>query len=160
VAKSELPSFRVGSQSYRIHDPKHGAIAGDATALTGKDAQQVLDQLATIKELAWVLPRLREAVAGQGLVLLRLRSSVPGATTAPSPAPEPSPAAPPAPRKQPKSWIEIEVVDDEGKPRAGCGYRLDLPDGRTFQGKLAGNGTISVHGIDPGTATLTLIEST
>jgi hypothetical protein len=124
-----------------------------------EEARKVLDQVSGIPELAALVTPLRQVVAGTGLRLLLLRPPAFGAISPPLPAP-PVASAAPAPKKEPKSWIEIEVVDGEGKPREGCSYRLDLPDGRTMQGKLGSKGVISVHGIDPGSATLTLIEST
>jgi hypothetical protein len=156
AGEPELPSFRLGGQRYRIHDPKHGAIPGDEAVVTGNEAQQVLDEAGRHPDLSGVIEPIRQAVTGRGLILLRMRAPASGGTTAPAPEPAPPPRAPP--RKETKSWIEIEVVDDDGKPVEGYGYRLDLPDGRTMQGKLGGKGIVSVHGIDPGSATLTLVE--
>jgi uncharacterized protein (DUF2345 family) len=51
-----------------------------------------------------------------------------------------------------KTWIEIELKDDEGNPIAGERYRLKLPDGRIMEGRLNAEGRARVSGIEPGTA--------
>ena len=53
-------------------------------------------------------------------------------------------------------WIEIELVDEEGKPVPGEEYRITLPDGSTVaSGTLDGKGKARVDGIDPGTCKVT-----
>jgi len=49
------------------------------------------------------------------------------------------------------SWIEIELVDEEGKPVPSEKYSIDLPDGRKKEGMLDSEGRARVDGIDPGT---------
>ena len=49
-------------------------------------------------------------------------------------------------------WIELELVDDEGNPRAGERYFIELPDGSTKSGRLNSEGRARVEGVDPGTA--------
>jgi hypothetical protein len=49
------------------------------------------------------------------------------------------------------SWVEIELIDDEGLPVAFEPYQLQLPDGSTVEGNLDGKGQARVEGIDPGT---------
>ncbi len=53
------------------------------------------------------------------------------------------------------SWIEIELVDEEGDPVAGESYRIELPDGGAVEGSLDKKGRARVDGIDPGTCTVT-----
>ena len=54
-----------------------------------------------------------------------------------------------------KSWIEIELVDEDGRPVAGAEYRLTLPDGETVaEGSLDDKGLVRLDGIDPGTCRL------
>jgi hypothetical protein len=51
-----------------------------------------------------------------------------------------------------KTWIEIELVDEEGNPVPGERYKITLPDGKTVsEGTLDANGRARVEGIDPGT---------
>ena len=74
-----------------------------------------------------------------------------------APPPPPAPAArPPKPLKE--GWVEIEVVDRDGRPVVGQPYKLELPDGRVMEGRLGSSGLISVHAIDPGQVTLSFPE--
>jgi type VI secretion system secreted protein VgrG len=58
--------------------------------------------------------------------------------------------------KDKKSWIEIVLVDEEGKPMAGESYRITLPDGTSVaEGSLDENGFARVDNIDPGTCKVT-----
>jgi hypothetical protein len=58
--------------------------------------------------------------------------------------------------KEKKSWIEIELVDQDKKPVPGEPYRITLPDGETLaEGTLDDKGRARVDGIDPGTCKVT-----
>ena len=58
--------------------------------------------------------------------------------------------------KKKKSWIEIELVDHNGKPVPGEPYRITLPDGATAaEGTVDDKGRARVDGIDPGTCKVT-----
>jgi hypothetical protein len=60
------------------------------------------------------------------------------------------------PDRKKKSWIEIELVDEEKKPVAGEAYSITLPDGETVaEGTLDDKGFARVDGIDPGTCKVT-----
>ncbi len=55
-----------------------------------------------------------------------------------------------------KSWIEIELVDEEGNPVPGERYEITLPDGKTVaRGTLDENGFARVDGIAPGECKIT-----
>jgi type VI secretion system secreted protein VgrG len=55
-----------------------------------------------------------------------------------------------------KTWIEIELVDEDDNPIAGERYRITLPDGETIdEGTTDANGLARVSGIDPGTCKIT-----
>lgn len=64
---------------------------------------------------------------------------------------------PNAPENQDKkSWIEIELVDEEGNPVPSERYRITLPDGTTIaDGTLDEKGFARVDNIDPGTCKVT-----
>ena len=57
-----------------------------------------------------------------------------------------------------KSWIEIELVDEEDNPVPGERYRITLPDESVAQGTLDEKGFARVEGIDPGTCQITFPE--
>jgi hypothetical protein len=52
-------------------------------------------------------------------------------------------------------WIEIELLDDEGKPVAGELYFVELPDGSSISGRTGADGKARVENVDPGTAKVT-----
>ena len=64
--------------------------------------------------------------------------------------PRPVPVPPTLPIKPVKTWVEIELVDQDERPVAGERYRLVLPDGSTRTGKLGETGRVFVGDIDPG----------
>lgn len=52
-------------------------------------------------------------------------------------------------------FIEIELLDDEGKPIADELYFVELPDGSKVSGRTDASGKARVEGVDPGTAKVT-----
>ncbi len=56
------------------------------------------------------------------------------------------------------SWIEIELVDEEGEPVPGEKYEVTLPDGTVAKGTLDAKGGGRIEGIDPGTCKITFPE--
>lgn len=58
--------------------------------------------------------------------------------------------------KEKKSWIEIEMVDQEDKPLAGVPYRITLTDGETLaEGTLDEKGFARVDYMEPGSCKVT-----
>ncbi|MDI7259571.1 MAG: hypothetical protein QME90_06595, partial [Thermodesulfobacteriota bacterium] len=58
--------------------------------------------------------------------------------------------------KDKKSWIEIELFDEEDNPVPGERYKVTLPDGKTVaEGTLDEKGFARVDGIDPGSCKIT-----
>lgn len=106
---------------------------------------------ATIRQI--VLPRLREAFEHGELLLAEAPTlSGIGAGVIQSLLQDRPPPAGPPPAKEEdvRTWIEIELVDQDGKPVVGEKYRIDLPDGTMRRGSLDSNGRARVDQIDPG----------
>lgn len=64
----------------------------------------------------------------------------------------------PLPKREEKTWIEIELVDSEGKPVPGERYSILLPDGKTVEGRLDASGRAYFGGLDPGECEVTFPE--
>jgi hypothetical protein len=65
------------------------------------------------------------------------------------------PATDPVKPCQKKTWVAIELKDNEGNPVPGEAYRIELPDGRVMEGNLDQMGTAGVNLIDPGNCKIT-----
>ncbi len=50
------------------------------------------------------------------------------------------------------TWIEVELVDDDGNPIGSEAYKITLPDGSIRTGNLDGDGKARFDGIQPGSA--------
>jgi hypothetical protein len=65
----------------------------------------------------------------------------------------------PEEKQKKKSWIEIELVDEDNKPVPGEAYRITLPDGQTVaEGTLDEKGFARLDGIDSGSCKITFPE--
>jgi hypothetical protein len=71
---------------------------------------------------------------------------------------EPSRRAVSPPSRARKTWIEIELVDEAGDPVPNAPYRIELPDGRTVEGRLDDNGLARHSNIDPGNCQVSFPE--
>ena len=58
-------------------------------------------------------------------------------------------------KKKKKSWIEIELVDEDNKPVTGMAYRITLSDDSVAEGTLDDKGFARVDGIEPGSCKVT-----
>ncbi|MCP3869539.1 MAG: hypothetical protein GY703_15865 [Gammaproteobacteria bacterium] len=70
-----------------------------------------------------------------------------------SPEPVQDEPAPEMPVEEPEdelTWVEIELVDNEGKPATGEAYEVKLPNGETRKGKLGGSGVVRFDDIPKG----------
>ncbi len=54
-----------------------------------------------------------------------------------------------------KTWVAVELVDEDDAPMMFERYTIKLPDGTTQEGRLDGNGRVRFNGIDPGTCEIT-----
>lgn len=57
--------------------------------------------------------------------------------------------------KQKKAWIEIILVDAEGKPMPGVRYRVTPPGGEAVEGTLNEHGQAGLYQIEPGNCKIT-----
>jgi hypothetical protein len=54
-----------------------------------------------------------------------------------------------------KTWVEIQLLDPDGKPVPNEPYKITAPDGTASEGCTDSNGVARVDGIDPGTCKIT-----
>lgn len=57
--------------------------------------------------------------------------------------------------KEKKAWIEIILVDAEGKPVPGAKYRITPPGGTPTEGTLNEHGQAGLYQIEPGNCKIT-----
>ena len=57
-----------------------------------------------------------------------------------------------------KTWVGIELVDEDGNPVPDQRYELTLPDGSIRKGTLDANGKAMVRDIDPGTCWVSFVN--
>lgn len=102
-----------------------------------------------VPDADWLHGTVRRALLDGRLVALRMRfpAAVEGFAKD-----EEEPPAPPREVRAEKTWIEIELVDDDDppKPMAFKRYRVELPDGSVREAMLDANGMAWLTGIDPG----------
>jgi hypothetical protein len=114
-----------------------------------------------------LVEQLALRIVGEGLLIVSCAdgylAAIQGTFTeaAAQVATQPAPTTTPledeqAAQKQPaaaeKHFIEIELLDDEGKPVGNEAYLIELPDGSKRTGRTDVDGRARITGIDPGTA--------
>lgn len=57
--------------------------------------------------------------------------------------------------KEKKDWIEIILVDEEGKPMPGVRYRITPPNGSPVEGRLNEHGQAGLYQIESGNCKIT-----
>ena len=57
--------------------------------------------------------------------------------------------------KAKKAWVEIILVDAEGKPMPGVKYRITPPGGKPVEGTLNQYGQAGLYQIEPGSCKIT-----
>jgi hypothetical protein len=97
-----------------------------------------------------IIRQLQGAFQRRILICLRATRVVPGAKSEEGEKAAPPPAPPPPRPTKTKTWIEIELVDDKGKPVVGERYRIVLPDGSQEEDHLDGHGCARINNLDPG----------
>jgi hypothetical protein len=61
----------------------------------------------------------------------------------------------PSESKEKKAWIEIILVDMDGKPVPGVKYRITPPGGAPVEGRLNEHGQAGLYQIEPGNCKIT-----
>jgi hypothetical protein len=54
-----------------------------------------------------------------------------------------------------RTWIEVQLVGEDGKPIHGEAWTITIPGGKAFQGTLDASGVARVDGIPAGTCQVT-----
>lgn len=77
------------------------------------------------------------------VVTRQIRQSLGAYPRRQAPQPEPSQASPsaPSPPEEPIElavWVEVQLLDAEGKPAIGERYKVITPDGKVHEGKVGG----------------------
>jgi hypothetical protein len=160
--------FRAGGRQYRL------LVGADLVRLrnrdqfelaTRKEAERALVEIAQEQNTNPALVPLLHDARGKlsrdwrppldpdGLVLLRRKVTNRVIKPADVPVLTPSQLNP----REEKSWIEIELVDDDGEPVVGE-IELTLPDGRKTRVSSNAKGLVRVDGISPGNCQLTIPE--
>jgi hypothetical protein len=62
---------------------------------------------------------------------------------------------PPEKPVEKKAWIEIILVDNEGKPMPGVKYKITPPSGNPVEGRLNEHGQAGLYQIEPGNCKIT-----
>lgn len=121
---------------YQLHAALFGELATSAWGLG--------------EEHSSLKPLLVRAFERQDLVVLALRRRNAQLPRQAAPLQPPSlPQRPPPPAL--KTFIEIVLLDEDGRPVPGEAFQITLPDGRVQTGTLDRSGFARVDGIDPGT---------
>lgn len=102
--------------------------------------------------LASIQGTLTESSAAASSAATAAAAAAAAAQTTPLQDEEAAQAASTADQVEETHFIEIELLDDEGKPIANEAWFVELPDGSTKSGRTDANGFARIDGVDPGTA--------
>jgi hypothetical protein len=97
-----------------------------------------------LDHVAWLLETKR-------LIAIECVSVRPMAPPVPATgAPMPPRRRPPPPVEDPKTWVEIELLFDTGKPVVNQRYRITVPGGVVEEGHTDSKGRAKLINLDPG----------
>jgi outer membrane protein OmpA-like peptidoglycan-associated protein len=106
-------------------------------------------------------PTLRRAfLIGEVVALIREAPRSHGVPSKPAPVPVVKPKSVAPKRISEKTFLDLVVVDEEGRPLASHRYKVQLPDARSFEGMLGSGARLFFSEIDPGTGRFTLLSGT
>ncbi len=73
--------------------------------------------------------------------------------------PDVPPVPPPRPTEdEPKHWLDVQLLDENGVPAAGTMVKIELPDGSVVEEKTDEAGWLRKEGLDPGEAKLHVLD--
>jgi hypothetical protein len=133
--------------SYEV--TRHDEAVGVLTGLAGQPGMDAELHILLARAAGQVAADWRPPFSPDGLVLLR-RLVVLQATDAPTQAMTPSQMQRALANTE---WIEIQVVDDLGKPYRGP-YEIELPDGSSATGDFGAEGLWGNYDVEPGSCKL------
>ncbi len=133
---------RQAGEALRAAAARPGGMAALRTAL-----RDVLGAVIEQRDDAAVLEQACELVERGALRLFRRRQT-PGTWTARVELPATPPAEPVLAAGPEVTWIEIQLLDEEGDPVPGQRYEIELPDGEVRKGTLNYRGRARVDNID------------
>jgi hypothetical protein len=154
VCRNHARHARVDGRSY-VQSEINRAVQGDASALADfrnlaqtygllHDVHRVIDSR-ILEHVAWLLETER-LLAIECVEVREHRPSAPPIVRPAPPRPRPRPVA----LEDLKTWIEIELLDNEDKPVPNERYLIKVPGGTTETGTLDANGRARITGLDPG----------
>lgn len=123
------------------------------------DDDQVFDRICYLLTIGRL--HLGALPAAERMTHRRGATAQPAAAAVPPPSPKRQPDERPRERTKPeekKTWIEIELVDEQGAPLPEERYRIRLSDGSIREGTLDANGRARFDRIDAGTCDLAFLS--
>jgi len=155
VCRNHARHARLDARSY-LQDDITRAVQGDESSLADfrelatmygllQSAHRITDAI-ILEHVAWLLETER-LIAIECVEVREQRPSAPPVGVARPPAsPRPRPIA----LEDLKTWIEIVLLDESGKPVPNEKYSVRVPGGRTEYGTLDAKGYARITGLDPG----------
>jgi hypothetical protein len=138
-----------------LHDPVFGQTLleiWESTSLFPLTQARLLNQPELVRFLK---PRLEEMFLHGPMVLVRVPKTLRCWGEPVTEEEEERPVRPAAAPRKELTWIEIELVDEKGKPVPAEAYSIELPDGTLRTGSLDAHGRARVDQIDPGMCKVT-----
>lgn len=132
-----------------LYQALKGTAPGDLTS--PEKAQLVLRTIQQAIASGELISARRQGVAG-GSSQVGGNSS--GQNAAPPPKRRSTTPPPPRSKDDEKTWVEVRLIDQNGKPVPGAKYKLKITDGSVREGSLDSDGRVRVNGIDPGNCTV------
>lgn len=131
-------------------------LRGPLGEIMGQNRVADLDDLSVLEEVRRRVNRAHVFELGEAWQATREKPKpeTPRQAAAQQQQAEPEPEEEVEPKK---TWITIQLEDEDGNPIANEKYKVVLPDGSVQEGKTSSAGKATFRDIDPGTAEITFI---